>query len=162
MERKKENKGKKNGKKIIIAIVILFVAVDVGLHIYGKNGKLNFGDKNPSYANNDEEKKTEKESSSDSSKNDDKKEDNTLNGTYSYDNNTKYVFNGKGKGSLKIQEGEYKYTYVIDGSKLSIDFKNEDLYDATYEYQLDGDTLTLIGGEGTASVGTKYILTKVK
>jgi len=161
MERKRENKGKKNAKKIIIAIVVLFVAVDVGLHIYGKNGKLNFGEKNPSYANN-EEQKNEKETPTDTSKKDDKKEDNTLNGTYSYDNNTKYVFNGKGKGSLNIQEGEYKYTYKVEGSKLSIDFKNEDLYDATYEYKIEGDTLTLIGGEGTASVGTKYILTKVK
>ena len=162
MERKRENKGKKNAKKIIIAIVILFVAVDVGLHIYGKNGKLNFGEKNPSYANNSEEQKSEKDSSKDTTKKDNKKEDNTLNGTYSYDKNTKYVFNGKGKGSLNIQEGEYKYTYTIDGSKLPIDFKNADLYDATYEYQIDGDTLTLVGGEGTASVGTKYILTKVK
>lgn len=162
MERKRENKGKKNAKKIIIAIVVLFVAVDVGLHIYGKNGKLNFGEKNSSYANNGEEQKNEKDSSKDTTKKDEKKEDNTLNGTYSYDKNTKYVFNGKGKGSLNIQEGEYKYTYTVDGSKLSIDFKNEDLYDATYDYQIDGDTLTLIGGEGTASVGTKYILTKVK
>lgn len=41
----------------------------------------------------------------------------------------------------------------------NIDFVNESAHDATYEFSVKGDTLILIGGEGT--IGGTYELTKV-
>ena len=52
----------------------------------------------------------------------------------------------------------YDFTYTIDGNKLIIDYLNESVHDSTYEFTVDGDTLTLVGGEGT--IGGTYELTK--
>lgn len=47
----------------------------------------------------------------------------------------------------------------IKDNQLYIDFVNESAHDATYEFSVKGDTLILIGGEGT--IGGTYELTKV-
>lgn len=50
----------------------------------------------------------------------------------------------------------YDFTYTIDGNKLMIDYANESVRDSEYEFTVDENTLTLIGGEGT--VGGTYEL----
>lgn len=54
---------------------------------------------------------------------------------------------------------DYDFTYEIKDNQLYIDFVNESAHDATYEFSVKGDTLILIGGEGT--IGGTYELTKV-
>lgn len=84
----------------------------------------------------------------------------TLNGIYVYNESVKYEFDGKSKGNMYDGDSKYEYTYVIDDKKLSIDFKDEMMYDATYEFTLENDTLVLIGREGTT--GGEYTLNKEK
>lgn len=72
-----------------------------------------------------------------------------LNGTYVYNEDTKYNFDGKGKGSMQFRTDEYEYTYLVDGETLKLDFVDEGNVDATYNFKIEGNTLTLIGGEGT-------------
>lgn len=83
---------------------------------------------------------------------------NVLSGTWALDGTTVYQFDGNGKGAMVLHAVSYDFTYTIDGNKLVIDYRNESVHDATYEFTVDGDTLTLVGGEGT--IGGTYELTK--
>ena len=65
----------------------------------------------------------------------------------------------KGSGEMLLTLADYDFTYEIKDNQLYIDFVNESAHDATYEFSVKGDTLTLIGGEGT--IGGTYELTKV-
>ena len=58
--------------------------------------------------------------------------------------------------ALELPSISYDFTYTIDGNKLMIDYANESVRDSEYEFTVDGNTLTLIGGEGT--VGGTYEL----
>lgn len=82
-----------------------------------------------------------------------------LAGTWDLDSNTTYEFDGKGSGAMLLTLADYDFTYEIKDNQLYIDFVNESAHDATYEFSVKGDTLTLIGGEGT--IGGTYELTKV-
>ena len=82
-----------------------------------------------------------------------------LAGTWDLDSNTTYEFDGKGSGEMLLTLADYDFTYEIKDNQLYIDFVNESAHDATYEFSVKGDTLTLIGGEGT--IGGTYELTKV-
>lgn len=66
---------------------------------------------------------------------------------------------GKGSGAMLLTLADYDFTYEIKDNQLYIDFVNESAHDATYEFSVKGDTLILIGGEGT--IGGTYELTKV-
>lgn len=81
-----------------------------------------------------------------------------LKGTFVYNNNVKYEFNEKGKGAMYDGDTKYEYTYKIDDKKVTMDFKDEIIHDATYTFNLEDDILTLIGGEGTT--GGEYTLKK--
>ena len=81
-----------------------------------------------------------------------------LKGTFKYCENVKYEFDGKGSGAMYDSGTEYKYTYIIEGDTLKIDFKPENIYDATYTFKIESNTLTLIGREGTT--GGEYLLEK--
>ena len=83
---------------------------------------------------------------------------NVLSGTWALDGTTAYQFDGNGKGAMVLHAVSYDFTYTIDGNKLIIDYLNESVHDSTYEFTVDGDTLTLVGGEGT--IGGTYELTK--
>lgn len=83
---------------------------------------------------------------------------NDLNGVFTYNEKVKYEFNGRTKGAMYDGNDRYTYTYRVEKDKLIIDFKNEAVYDATYTFKLEEDTLMLIGGEGTT--GGEYILKK--
>ena len=84
--------------------------------------------------------------------------DTSLLGTYSYEGDTKYKFDKNGRGYLSVGKDKYNYSYKIEDSKLIIDFDDEHVHDATYSYQLDNNSLKLVGEEGTA--GGEYILYK--
>lgn len=85
-----------------------------------------------------------------------------LEGTYVYEDNTEYEFDGKQNGCLCVvvdgEEYQFDYTYKTEDNRLYIDFENEEVTDITYEYSLDGNKLTLSGKEGSA--GGSYELTK--
>ena len=65
----------------------------------------------------------------------------------------------KRSGAMLLTLADYDFTYEIKDNQLYIDFVNESAHDATYEFSVKGDTLILIGGEGT--IGGTYELTKV-
>ena len=81
-----------------------------------------------------------------------------LEGTYTYNQNVKYEFNGKGYGKLYENETKYKFTYTLDGSILTIDFKDKNKNDVSYIFDLKNDILTLVNKED--STNTQYILRK--
>lgn len=81
-----------------------------------------------------------------------------LAGTWDFDGTTTYVFDGNGTGVMALPSISYDFTYTIDGNKLVIDYSNESVHDSTYEFTVDGDILTMVGGEGT--VGGTYKLTR--
>ena len=81
-----------------------------------------------------------------------------LAGTWDFDGTTTYSFDGEGSGAMVLPSISYDFTYTIDGNKLVIDYINESVQDSPYEFAVDGDILTMVGGEGT--VGGTYKLTR--
>ena len=81
-----------------------------------------------------------------------------LEGSYTYNGNVKFDFNGKGKGTLQENGTKYKYTYSLDGNILSIDYKSKDKDDVSYIFDLKNDILTLVNKDD--STGTQYIFRK--
>lgn len=81
-----------------------------------------------------------------------------LAGTWDFDGTTTYSFDGEGSGAMVLPPISYDFTYTIDGNKLVIDYINESVHDSPYEFAVDGDILTMVGGEGT--VGGTYKLTR--
>lgn len=81
-----------------------------------------------------------------------------LKGKWDFDGTTAYEFSGEGTGAMVLPSISYDFTYTIDGNKLVIDYINESVHDSTYEFAVDDDTLTMVGGEGT--VGGTYKLTR--
>ena len=79
-----------------------------------------------------------------------------LKGTFIYNENVKYEFNGKGKGALYDKQNKYNYTYSLEGNTIKLNFKDEAVKDASYTFTIQENILTLVGGEGT--VGGEYIL----
>lgn len=83
-----------------------------------------------------------------------------LKGKWNLDGTTAYEFSGDGNGALLLPNVTYEFTYEIKKDQISIDYENESVRDGTYTFSVDGDKLTLIGGEGT--VGGTYTLTRVE
>ena len=81
-----------------------------------------------------------------------------LAGTWDFDGTTTYSFDGEGSGAMVLPSISYDFTYTIDGNKLVIDSINESVHDSPYEFAVDGDILTMVGGEG--KVGGTYKLTR--
>lgn len=79
-----------------------------------------------------------------------------LKGTWDYDGNTVYQFDGKGRGALRLPLSSYDFSYEVKDNQLHIDFSDEAVHDGSYTFTVNGDTLTLIGGEGT--IGGSYEL----
>lgn len=80
-------------------------------------------------------------------------------GLWDSDGNTKYEFDGKGKGKILVPMAEYVFSYSIKGNDVSIDFINEKATDAVYEFNVSGDKLELRNKSKTDSL---LKLTKVK
>ncbi len=64
------------------------------------------------------------------------------------------------RGSVKLKEGNFYFNFKTENNRVIMDFKNEKMKDATYSYAVEGNTLLLIGKEGTT--GGEYILKKIK
>lgn len=86
-----------------------------------------------------------------------------LQGVWYYDEYTEYEFDGKGSGCMCIEEtNHYEFTYIIDGDTLKIDYALDYVIDCEYDFKLENNKLTLIGGKGTANPGQEYILERVQ
>lgn len=85
-----------------------------------------------------------------------------LSGVWHYDQYTEYEFDGKGNGCMCLDNSNhYEFTYKAEDGTLYLDFALEYVTDCQYTYTIDGDKLTLVGGDGTAEVGKVYELTRV-
>ena len=82
-----------------------------------------------------------------------------LAGKWDVDGTTLYEFDGDGKGALILPNSTYDFTYEIEDNQLIIDYKDDSVHDGSYTFEVNGEKLTLFGGEGT--VGGTYELTKV-
>lgn len=84
-----------------------------------------------------------------------------LSGVWHYDQYTEYEFDGKGNGCMCLDgNNHYEFTYTVKDNVLKIDFQLDYVTDCEYTYTVDGNKLTLVGGNGTAEVGKVYELTK--
>lgn len=81
-----------------------------------------------------------------------------LEGKWYMDEVTAYEFYDGGKGAMVLPSAEYEFTYSITDNNLSIDFTYEGAKDAQYIFTIEGNTLTLEGGNATTQ-GT-YVLSK--
>ncbi len=79
-------------------------------------------------------------------------------GKWKYDQYTEYEFLKDGKGCLSVDDVRYEYTYETKAKKLSMDFEKDIVTDCEYSFEINGNKLTLVGGEGTD--GGTYELTK--
>ena len=84
-----------------------------------------------------------------------------LAGKWDLDGTTAYEFSGDGNGALLLPNVTYEFSYDIKKDQISIDYENESVRDGTYTFTVEDNTLTLIGGEGTAEIGKEYVLTKL-
>ncbi len=84
-----------------------------------------------------------------------------LKGKWDLDGTTAYEFSGDGNGALLLPNVTYEFSYDIKKDQISIDYENESVRDGTYTFTVEDNTLTLIGGEGTAEIGKEYVLTKL-
>ena len=84
-----------------------------------------------------------------------------LAGVWHYDQYTEYEFDGEGNGCMCLDgNNHFEFAYKAENGILSLDFALDYVTDCQYTYTVDGDKLTLVGGEGTAEVGKVYELTK--
>lgn len=67
-----------------------------------------------------------------------------LKGTWDYDGNTMYYFDGQGKGQMQLPLSSYDFTYSTENGMLHIDFADPDVQDSDYSFSTVKDTLTLI------------------
>lgn len=81
-----------------------------------------------------------------------------LAGRWNMDDVTAYHFDGKGKGALVLPHAQYVFSYTIEEDVLCIDFDHEGAKDAEYTFHVEGDTLTLNGGNATTK--GEFVLTK--
>lgn len=82
-----------------------------------------------------------------------------LQGTWRYDENTIYEFRADGTGYMCLQEESYyHFAYKVKEDRLSIDFELTHITDCEYFFTVEGDTLTMTGGKGTAAPGIGYTL----
>ena len=84
-----------------------------------------------------------------------------LAGVWNYDEYTDYEFDDNGNGCMCLDnKTHYEFTYTVKDGTLFLDFTLDYVTDCQYGYTVEGDTLTLIGGEGTAEQGKEYVLRK--
>lgn len=94
-------------------------------------------------------------------KNKNKAELSVLQGTWRYDEYTEYEFDGNGNGCMCVDEKtHFKFRYNISGNTVSMDFVLDYVVDCEYEFSVNGEQLTLIGGKGTATPGQEYVLVR--
>lgn len=82
----------------------------------------------------------------------------SLIGTWYVDDVTTYEFYNGREGAMVLPSAEYEFTYSVTDNILYIDFKYEGAKDAQYAFYVDGNSLTLEGGNATTQ--GIYVLTK--
>ena len=82
--------------------------------------------------------------------------DPTIEGIWLYEDSTRYCFFEDKTGRMDVGNESYEYTYSVTDGTVSIDFVQDFLRDCKYAFTVKGDTMTLVGGEGTA--GGEYRL----
>lgn len=91
----------------------------------------------------------------------DKNTNSELAGVWYYDQYTEYEFDCEGNGCMCLDgNNHFEFTYKVENGVLYLDFALDYVTDCQYTYSVDGDKLTLVGGEGTAEVGKVYELVK--
>lgn len=55
----------------------------------------------------------------------------------------------------------YEFTYTIDGDTIKIDYALDYVTDCEYDFKLENNNLTLIGGKETANPGQEYTLERI-
>ncbi len=86
-----------------------------------------------------------------------------LSGNWKYDEYTVYEFDGEGSGCMCLDGNtHYEFTYTVSEDVLKLDFKADYVTDCEYTFKIDKDTLTLVGGNGTANPGQEYVLAKIE
>lgn len=83
-----------------------------------------------------------------------------LEGKWDMDEVTSYEFYKNGKGAMILPSAEYEFTYSIKENTVYIDFLYDGAKDAQYNFAVDGNTLTLEGGNVTTQ--DIYVLSKSK
>lgn len=84
-------------------------------------------------------------------------------GVWHYDQYTEYEFGEKGNGCICLDNSShFEFTYKVEDDTLYLDFALDYVTDCQYTFSVDGEKLTLVGGEGTAEAGKVYELTKNK
>ena len=81
-----------------------------------------------------------------------------LEGKWDMDAVTSYEFYGNGKGAMVLPSAKYEFAYIVKENILYINFTYDGAKDAHYIFTVDGNTLTLDGGNTTTQ--GKYVLTK--
>lgn len=93
--------------------------------------------------------------------NENKSANTELVGVWHYDQYTEYEFDAESNGCMCLDgNNHFEFTYTTEDNTLYLDFALDYVTDCQYTYTVDGDKLTLVGGEGTAEVGKVYELTK--
>lgn len=70
-------------------------------------------------------------------------------GKWTVDGVTTYEFRRNGTGTLILPSSEYEFVYSIKEDILYIDFDYEGAKDAQYKFTVEGDVLTMEGGNTT-------------
>ena len=70
-------------------------------------------------------------------------------GKWRYNEYTAYEFYDNGKGCLCLDDVHYEYTFKTSSNKLTLDFSQDVIRDCEYTFTVDGNELTIVGGEGT-------------
>lgn len=77
------------------------------------------------------------------------KVDSKLLGKWRYNEYTAYEFYDNGKGCLCVDDVHFEYTFKTSSNKLTLDFAEDVVRDCEYTFSVDGNELTIVGGEGT-------------
>ena len=78
-----------------------------------------------------------------------------LTGKWAFDDITVYVFDGDGEGRMELPRETYEFDYTINKSKVIIDFDDPAAVDKKFTFDIDGSKMTL-----TEDNGKSYNLTK--
>ncbi len=81
-----------------------------------------------------------------------------LEGKWEMDGVTSYEFYRDGKGAMILPSAEYDFSYAVKENIVYIDFLYGGAKDAQYNFAIDGNTLTLEGGNATTQ--DIYVLIK--
>ncbi len=81
-----------------------------------------------------------------------------LEGKWEMDAVTSYEFYRDGKGAMILPSAEYDFSYAVKENTVYIDFLYDGAKDAQYNFAVDGNTLTLEGGNATTQ--DIYVLIK--